>query len=374
MSDTDSRVPSSRRRLERKLKRRSFELRERTKELRCVYGISRIFDKQGSSLDAMLQAVAELLPASWQFPDVTCARIVIDGREFKTPNYVHPRQMQSAEIRVHGRRAGRLEVGYLQRRPSVGEGPFLAAERKLIDVVAERLGRLVELRRTQDDLRRSQERLRELVKSLERAREEERRRIAHEIHDQLGHALMGMKIDVGWFAEKCPGRKDCLNRALSLSASIAAAIRDLQRLASELRPVLLDDFGLPAAISTLAEEFERRHGIACKAAVPDSEPAIGKELSLMLYRSVQELLTNVARHAGAARVLIRLRVARGRLNLSVRDNGRGITPKDLARRRSLGLLGIRERVQGFGGTVAVLGSPGKGTTVAITLPADGAAR
>ncbi|MFA5139244.1 MAG: sensor histidine kinase [Elusimicrobiota bacterium] len=362
------RTRSENRSLEERLRRKAFELRERTKELRCVYGISRICEKAGVPPESMLQQVVELIPASWQYPYIACARLVVNGCEFRSRRYRASSQSQRSAITVNGRKAGWVEVGYLRKRPLMEEGPFLLAERRLLDVVAERLGKILELKRVEAELRHSQQRLRDLLKSLENAREDERRRIAHEIHDELGHALMGMKMDVGSLGDKCPGKAACTERVEALASLIQATIRNVQRLASELKPVLLDDFGLPAAVMSLADGFQRRYGIGCRVRVPSGETGVRGNLAIVLYRSVQELLTNVARHAKAKKVVIELCKGRERLTLRVRDDGKGFDASALAKRKSLGLLGIRERVQGCGGEVSVEGAPGRGTSITISLP------
>jgi signal transduction histidine kinase len=344
------------------------ELQERNKELRCVYGISKICDIPGAPLDAVVQRIVDLLPASWQHPRLACARIFLRGGEFKTRNFTRVRCRQEARITVRGRPAGSLEVGYI-RKPARGDRrPFLKAERKLLDAVAERLGKIVELKDAEQELRASHERLRSLLLSVENAREDERRRIAHELHDELGHALMSLKIDLGSLREERPGAGAFLEKTRTMSAFIDTTTHNLQRIAWELRPVLLDEFGLPAAISTLAQEFEKRYGIRCRVRMPADSGGLGPSLALALYRIIQELLTNVARHAMASRVMVKLEKRGAGLMLNVQDDGRGISPGELPGKKTLGLAGIRERVHGLGGELRIQGRPKRGTVATISLP------
>jgi len=147
------------------LKRLKRSLGEREKELQCLYEITRIIEKPGLTLDEIYQEVTELPPRSWQYPEVACAQLTIDGKEFKTTNYRETEWKQSADIKVHDMKAGMLVVGYLEDRPASDEGPFLKGERLLIDAIAERLGRITERKKTAEALQRSEEHYRQLTEN-----------------------------------------------------------------------------------------------------------------------------------------------------------------------------------------------------------------
>lgn len=352
----------------RRQERLRRELQERNKELRCVYGISKICDIPGITLGAAVQRIVNLLPASWQYPCLASARVLLRGDEFKTKNHTRTRFTQKARIVVRGRPAGFMEIGYA-RKPPRGDGyPFLDAERKLLDAVAERLGKIVELKDAEHELKASHERLRRLLRGVEDAREAERRRISHELHDELGHALMSLKIDLGSLRDERPGTSAFLGKTRAMAACIDATTRNLQRIAWELRPVLLDEFGLPDAILTLARDFEKRYGVRCRARMPADAGDLDRSLALALYRITQELLTNVARHAKAARVVITLAKTKAGLLLSVRDDGRGVSQGDLFGKKALGLIGIRERAHSFGGSLQIQGRPKRGTVASVSIP------
>jgi signal transduction histidine kinase len=221
----------------------------------------------------------------------------------------------------------------------------------------------------EEQLRESQDMLRALAGHLQSVREEEQTRIAREIHDELGQALTGLKMDLSWMASKLPaGQKPLLKKSTSMSLLIDHTIQAVRRIASGLRPEVLDEVGLTAAIAWQAREFQKRTGIRCKAALPTNGLALGPERSTAVFRIFQEVLTNVARHANATRVDILMQLDTETLVLHVEDNGKGISEASIHSPKSLGLLGMRERVLPFGGAIEVMGRSGNGTKVAVSVP------
>jgi signal transduction histidine kinase len=223
---------------------------------------------------------------------------------------------------------------------------------------------LAERALTEQRLRASEENLRALASHLQSVREEERIHIAREIHDELGQALTGLKYDINALAK---GGGVANDRTTALCRQIDRIIGSVRRIASGLRPEVLDEIGLAAAIEWQAREFQRRTGIRCvvETATGFSDP--DKERSTALFRVFQELLTNVARHANATRVIVYL-AETDALTLTVEDNGRGIQEKEFESPRSLGFLGLRERVLAFGGSIDVKGQEGRGTRVSVSIP------
>ncbi|HXF80102.1 MAG TPA: response regulator [Usitatibacter sp.] len=219
-------------------------------------------------------------------------------------------------------------------------------------------------------LRSSEEKLRALAAHLQSVREEERIRIAREIHDELGQALTGLKFDLASFARQFESDSPAARqeKQQALGTAIDRLINSVRRISSGLRPEVLDEIGLSAAVDWQAREFQRRTGIRCTVEVSPSLADPDQERSTALFRIFQELLTNVARHANATRVNAKLTDGDTALALSVEDNGRGITNKEIESPRSLGFLGLRERVLAFGGTIDVRGEEGRGTRVSVTIP------
>ena len=228
----------------------------------------------------------------------------------------------------------------------------------------------LERRRAEEQLRESHERLRALSMYLQSVREEERTRIAREVHDELGQALTSCKLDVSWIANRLPKElKPLLDRARALSTHIDSTIQMVRRISAELRPGVLDHLGLDAALEWQANEFQNRTGIRCDVHAQLEDHALDTELSTTLFRIFQETLTNVIRHAGATRVTVRLREVSRRISMEVVDNGRGIAHADMANPRSMGLLGMRERAALMGGTFKIHRlRQGQGTRVSVSVP------
>lgn len=225
-------------------------------------------------------------------------------------------------------------------------------------------------------LEESHAQLEALSKKLLDVQEDERSRISREIHDEMGQLLTALNMDVGGLlraAEPLTAEQQAM--ATRIRTALAETISSVQRIAAELRPPALDDFGLVAAIESEARTFEERTAIECDLSLPDSL-ALGADADAAVYRIVQEAMTNVARHAEAARLEIRSRVRGDELVIEIRDDGKGITADEMADRKSLGIAGMRERARSIGATLEVEGVRGRGTIVSIrvALPRTDAAR
>ena len=227
-----------------------------------------------------------------------------------------------------------------------------------------------ERRLAQEQLRESHEQLRALSVYLQHVREEERTRIAREVHDELGQALTSCKLDLSLLANKLPGNLSPLKeKAKALSAHIDATIQTVRRIATELRPGILDHLGLIAALEWQANEFQTRTGIKCDVRTDLHEPVLTPDLATTFFRIFQETLTNIIRHAGATQVMVHLKEVAGRIILEVKDNGRGISPEEISNTRSMGLLGMKERAALLGGTFKIGPGPGcKGTLATVSIP------
>ena len=226
-----------------------------------------------------------------------------------------------------------------------------------------------ERKQAEAEMREMRDKLHRLAIYLLSAREEERRKIAQEIHDELGQSLTAMKMDLRWVEKRLgPGTELLQDKVRGLVGMADQTISLVQRIAGEIRPRMLDDLGLAAALEWLADGFTRRTGISCRVVADFSETLVGGNAATTLYRIVQEALTNVTRHSSAQRVAVELARRGQALELRVTDDGVGITQEQIANPGSYGILGIRERTQGLEGSVVISGHPGRGTTIVVTVP------
>ena len=233
---------------------------------------------------------------------------------------------------------------------------------------------ITDRKRGEEALLNSRNQLAALAIRLESVREEERTRIALEVHDVLGQALTGLKLDVVWIhkriteSNESAGHAAVLARLDSARELLDSTIQSVRDIATTLRPGVLDEIGLEAAVEWQAQEFQHRTGVACATTIRPRNMALSPEQSTALFRILQEILTNVARHAQATNVDIRLEQFGEHVSLQVRDDGRGITGVEQSGPKAFGLLGMRLRAQQQGGSFDIHGAPGTGTTVTVNIP------
>jgi PAS domain S-box-containing protein len=229
-------------------------------------------------------------------------------------------------------------------------------------------------KQNEDVLQHQKQELRELSARVLEAREEEKTHIARELHDELGQLLTALKMDLAWLRDRLP-EKELVEKANEMSALLDQTVASTRRISADLRPLMLDDLGLADAAAWLVDDFAKRSGIRCEIQLaPEGGFAgIDGKVATAVYRALQESLTNIARHAGAKNAWVALSMEDGRLHFEVEDDGRGISPEDLAKTRSLGLKGMRERVAYFGGSLEVSRAPRGGTRLRADVPTQGAA-
>ena len=235
------------------------------------------------------------------------------------------------------------------------------------EILKSKVSVFVELHRKTERLKESEDKLRRLAAHLISVREEERAHIAREIHDELGQVLTGIKMEVGWLQKRLTDPQ-LLEKTDSMSKLIDSTVQTVRKIATGLRPEMLDDMGLVAAIGWQAKDFQKRTGIRCRVKLPPETVKPDIDVATTSFRIFQEILTNVARHSRATRVDIELEVSDAEVRMQVQDNGVGIADGDLHGRKSLGLLGMHERALLFGGEVNITGAPGHGTRVAVVIP------
>lgn len=229
---------------------------------------------------------------------------------------------------------------------------------------------LMDNRRLEEDLRCTVAQLHALTARLQSIREHERAEISRRIHDELGHAMTGLKMDLSWIQKTLAqgSDKDVATRLQSMTHLLDETISTIRQIATTLRPGVLDHLGLGPAIEWQAQDFEKRTGIACDLTLATDGTNLTDEQRTGLFRIFQEMMTNVVRHANTASVSIRLKRAEGQMELEVRDEGCGLPEGQANAPLSLGLLGMREGARTLHGEFAIVGTRGKGTTATVRIP------
>jgi len=286
--------------------------------------------------------------------------------------------MIDEEARVRSVRIG----GLAQHQRAIRLGFFAEASLNILLVILGSVFLWRELRRHKREREVLQERgatleaqvrertaqLTELSRFKEHVREDEKKRVARELHDELGGTLTAAKIDLQLIADRLKSDPAVAPRMARISAALDDAIAVKRRIIEDLRPTLLDNLGICAALRWQVEEFAKRTGCPCRASCPDGDEQPSPEQSVAFYRIVQEALTNIAKYAKATSVDVELVRENDHWRLAVRDDGVGIDPEKQHHPTSHGLISIRERARALGGDVTVRGHPGRGTSVEVTLP------
>lgn len=468
------------------------QVTERVKELKTLYTIGQIFAAENMSVESALKEVVTVLPKAWQYPDITAARIILGDEEYKTTKFAESVYKQKRDFRVSGDKQGSIEIVYLEKRSEEAEGPFLAEERNLLNLVTDMLrnylvrkasvelilkeknlsdsvinslpgvfflqdleGRYLrwnkrleevsgytaeELREmnamnffepaekelvqqkieqaiktgygelevmtvtkngskipfyftgqvimyedklciigtgiditarklAEEKLKQSYKEIRLLTEHQQNIREQERAHMAREIHDELGQQLTVLKMDVAWLSRKLDGADETVKEKLKdLLDLLDGTVKSVRRISSELRPSLLDDLGLVAAIEWHLKEFEKRSGIKTHFDEPESDLLLIDSVRTGLFRIFQESVTNVARHSEATKLKVHLSEEAGTIMMSIEDNGKGFDKEKAAEKKTLGILGMRERTAMMGGEYNITSTPGQGTTVVVIVP------
>jgi signal transduction histidine kinase len=311
---------------------------------------------------------------------------LLPGRAWSTkgPAWVedligHPEFSRAQAAKEAGLRAG-VAVPVLAGGDVVAVIEFFLAERRredrrlvgIVRTIAIQLGWLMQRKQSEEQLRHSHERLLALSGRIQSIQEEERTIVAREIHDQLGQALTALKMETAWLQKRMlegyASRKDMTARLESMARLVESTIDQVRRISAKLRPGVLDELGLAAAMEWQAEEFQKRAGVLCTVRSELGDARLGRDAATALFRIFQECLTNVARHAGARWVRAILRRVGRQLVLEVHDDGRGISPSEVSSPASLGLLGMFERSRLVGGEFEISARAGGGTTVRVAVP------
>jgi len=366
-------------------------LEERVKELNCLYGISEIVEREGGSLPAILQGIANLLPTSWEYPSITCARIALKGTEFKSDNYSDSPWKQVAELRVHGEPAGFVEVSYLEERPQRGEGPFLLEERTLINAVAERTGRIVERLRANQFHQQREAELRNRLAHLTRVATmgEMASSIAHEVNQPLTAIATYTQACTRMMRAGTTDTEEILeilsrvtDEALR-AGGIVHRLKDLMR-RREGKRTECDVNSLIRDLEHLVSVDTRLHDVQLDLQLSESLPLV-----LVDSIQIQQVVLNLIRNAVDAmmdcvpekrEIVVRTVLRKGgKVEISVADTGCGLSPECEEEMfqpffttkedgMGMGLSVSRSIVTSHGGQMWFSHNQDAGTTFHVTIP------
>ena len=232
----------------------------------------------------------------------------------------------------------------------------------LVDNVTER-------KKTEEALKQSYEEIRQLTDYLQNIREEERRNIARELHDELGQQLTAIKMDIVWIDKKIPEETIDIKRKLkNIIELLDGSNQSIRRILSELRPRMLDDYGLLEAIEWLSRQFSETAGIPVKFTTTQRDIKVSEKIATCIYRVCQEALTNITRYSHAKNISNSIKIIEGNIILIIEDDGIGFDVALAQNKKSFGILGMKERVLSLGGKFELVSSPGKGTKITVSLP------
>jgi len=366
-------------RTEKLLREHARDLGERVKELRCLYGISKLVEKSEAPPAEVIGGILELIPPAWQFPAITSARAIIMGETHATRGFSESPWRQTSEVFVGGERIGEVSVFYGTATPPADEGPFLIEERHLLDAVAERLGRIVQRKQAEARLeehgrllQQSERALKEFSGKILSIREEEKKKISNTLHDELGSMTVALTTQMSIIAERIRSgnTEEAADRVEQARGDVLHYVEQLKRLAKDLRPPNFDIVGLPGALGELVSSVRSEGGPRIEFTADPEDMSLPEEISIALYRTAQEGLNNALRHASPSEVRIELCAEDESARLTVTDDGRGFVLEEGLARGRIGLRGMMERVESLGGSFQVRASVGGGTALVAVVPLD----
>ncbi len=369
-------------------KRAAEALRQSEAQLRAIFEHTAV----GIAIATLDRKVSRANPALGRFLGYDTYELQgMDAASYSYPDDDKANNQLYREMMAGGRDHYEMEKRYVRKNGEIVWGQLIVsiirdAERKpefavaMVEDISARKKAEAVLHQAHEDLEAQvrertakltvlTEQLRNFSSYLQEARERERTTIAREIHDELGQALTALKLDFAWVKKEIPrDRKKLSEKVASMTDLLTTTMETVKRVATQLRPGILDHLGLTAAMEWQAGEFSKRTGIPCDIIFEPDDLHVDRDRSTTLFRIFQETLTNIARHAKATAVNARLNKESGDLVLYVSDNGSGITEEQAADSKSLGLIGIRERVYAWGGTVTIRGAKNSGTAITVRIP------
>jgi len=344
---------------------------ERVKELTALHRTVRLLQDSAKPIEEVLNQIIVLLPPAWQYPEITAARISFDGVIVTTPAFVESPWKQTASWVTQDNAKGTIDVIYREPRPPEAEGPFLAEERDLLNSLADSLSSYLNRRRAEQALREAHERMQALSQQLMAVQEIERRRLAHDLHDEIGQALTVVKMNL----QTMQRLSDTSAITIPLNDSkevIDQILQHIRALSLDLRPIMLDDLGLVPAVRWYLNRQAERTGWKIDVEVDESLPVLPQSMAAAWFRLLPETIPNIHRPSQATRFRVSVQQQAGELCLTIRDNGAGFDVRhalnNSASGQSMGLLGMQERVRFLNGSISIESAPGQGTEVRVRIP------
>ncbi|MFZ5953030.1 MAG: sensor histidine kinase [Candidatus Rifleibacteriota bacterium] len=386
------------------------KLKERVKELSALHKASRLFQKSRGKLKTTLSRLVKMLPAAWQYPSITSARISFGTFSCQTADFIPTPWVQKAEFTTKNGKIGAIEVAYLEEKPQEKEGPFLLEERALINslaqmlqshidqrnyrsllrrnnaslesLVAERTKQLTDLNqrlmkevgkrnRVQLRLKAFRNKLRKLLAETTRREEKHRRVIAANLHDTVGQALAVMKMKLLSLHGEAIfyGLEQEIDEIRKLLEKTIVTTRSLT---SEISSPIIYELELSSSLPWLIDKFSEKNQIPVSFSSTGKLSGISEQIRLTLFRGCRELLNNVVKHASATKISVAFFRDREKLFLIVEDDGKGFSVSDWKKKvlheNSFGLFNVREQILELGGAMDIESTIGKGTRIIVTLP------
>jgi len=344
---------------------------ERVKELTALHRTVRLLQDSAKPIEEVLRQIVALLPPAWQYPEITGARITYDDMIVTTPAFAESPWIQTASWVTTDGTKGTIEVVYRDARPPEAEGPFLAEERDLINSLADSLSSYVNRRHAEQALRQAHERLQALSQQLMEVQENERRRLALDLHDEIGQALTAVKMNLQTMQRL--GQVADMSTVKDSADVIEQTLQHVRALSLDLRPSLLDDLGLAPAVRWYVTRQAERAGWDVDVEVDESLPPLPQGVAIACFRVLQEAVTNIMRHSNATRVRVSLQQEQNELQLLIRDNGTGFDVqhaliKAARQGQSMGLIGMQERIRSLNGSIFIESDTTHGTDVRVHVP------
>ena len=380
------------------------ELGERVKELTALHETARIIQNTNLSNSIVIKKILPILVEAWQYPNITAAKIKFDKDMFFTSNFIETPWKQVAHFITKNGKRGWIKICYLKKTPQNEEGPFLKEERSLIDSLSvilcsyfERksaeeelkringgleklvkarsakleevnkklLAEIIERKNSEEKLKQYQQQLRELASQLTLTEERERFEIASDLHDHIGQALAMIRFKLAEIKGNvifCGYEKDLDH----ISSLLDQTIQYTRNLTFAISPPILHELGLKSAIEWLLEDVAKKHKLRTNLIADKKFPPIEKEIQVMLFKAVKELLVNITKHSQASNIIVKMKSHEDNILIDVDDNGKGFDISQInIQNKGFGLFSIKERLQFMGGHLTITSAPGKGTTVSL---------